>query len=132
MSTYEDEIQRNLEEGKKPVSDDLDAIAYQHVFRALKKEPEFSLNTNFADQVIGAATRKRKKNTVREYFWFGTGTLLLLVAFVTATIMTDFKLSAGIFSGLGSLKGLLIFGASFIGLLNWVDKRLLKNKQKVI
>lgn len=134
MSTYEDEeeIQKNLEEGKKPVGDELDIKAYQNVFVALKREPEFSLPSTFADQVIHVVIRKQRKNNFREYFWFGIGAFLLLMALVTSIALTDFKISAGIFSGLSSYKGLLIFGACFIGLLHWLDKRLVKNKQTII
>ena len=132
MSTYEEEIQKNLEEGKKPVGDELDIKAYQHVYTALKSDPEFSLPATFADQVIAVVVRKQRKNSFEEYFWFGIGIFLLLIAFVTSILLTDFKISAGIFGGLSSYKGLLIFGACFIGLLHWLDKRLMRSKRTVI
>lgn len=132
MSTYEEELQKNVEEGKKPLGDELDIKAYESVFSALKSEPEFFLPSTFADQVINTVVRDQRKNTFREYFWFGVGVFLLLMAFVTSIVLTDFKISAGIFSGLSSYRGLLIFGIFFIGLLHWVDKRLMRGKQTVI
>ena len=129
MSTYEEEIQKDFEEGKKPAGDELDVKAYERVFLALKSEPAFSLPSTFADRVIRTVVQKQRKDNFREYFWFGIGMFLLVVAFITSVVLTDFKISAGVFSGLSSYKGLLIFGACFIGLLHWLDKRLIKNKQ---
>lgn len=131
MSEREEELQKNLEEGKTPIGDDLDVRAYQSVFTALKNEPTIFLHKSFADRVVSVVERNQRKNTFREYFWIGIGMLLLLSAFSTAIMLTDFKISAGIFSGLSSYKGLLIFGVSFIGLLHWLDKRFLKNKKTV-
>jgi len=131
MSTYEEELQKNLEEGKMPVGDELDIKAYQHVFDALEREPAFSLPSTFADQVVNLAVRKHRRNTFKEYFWFSFGMFLLLIAFVIAVALTDFRISAGIFSGLSSYKGLLIFGAFFIGLLHWLDKQLIRSKRTI-
>ena len=68
MNRYEEELQRNLEAGKNPERDELDVKAYQSVFNALKKEPEFTLSSSFADTVVGMAVKKQQsKNTFREY-----------------------------------------------------------------
>jgi hypothetical protein len=131
MSEKEEELQKNLEEGKTPIGDDLNVMAYQRVFSALKNEPPIFLHTSFADQVIGMVERNQRKNTFREYFWIAIGTFLLLSALATSIMLTDFNISAGVFSGLSSYKGLLIFGVSFIGVLHWLDRRLLKNKKAV-
>ena len=132
MSEKEEELQKNLEEGETPISDDLDVRAYQSVFSALKNEPTIFLHASFADQVISMVERNQRKNTFKEYFWICIGVFLLLSAFATAIVLTDFKISAGVFSWLSSYKGLIIFGAAFIGLLHWLDKRLLKNKKEAL
>jgi len=131
MIEREEELQKNLEEGKTPIGDDLDVKAYQSVFSALKNEPTIFLHTSFADRVIRMVEQNQRKNIFREYFWIAIGMFLLLSALATSIMLTDFKISAGVFSGLGSYRGLLIFGAAFIGLLHWLDRQLLKNKKAV-
>lgn len=127
MNRYEEELQKNLEAGKHPEGDELDVKAYQSVFNALKQEPEFSLSSSFADKVVGIMVKKQQsKTTFREYFWFGFGIFLMLIAFVVTLAMTDFKLDMGFLKGLNSFKGVIIFGIFFIGLLHWLDKKLIR------
>ncbi len=127
MNRYEEELQRSLEAGKNPEGDELDVKAYQSVFNALNNEPEFTLSSNFADKVVGMAVKKQQsKSTFREYFWFGFGIFLMLIAFVVTILMTEFKLDMGFLNGLNSFKGVIIFGIFFIGLLHWLDKRFIK------
>jgi len=127
MNHYEEELQRNLEAGKNPEADELDVKAYQSVFNALKQEPEFTLSSSFADKVVGMAVKKQQsKSTLREYFWFGFGFFLMLIAFVVAIVLTEFKFDMGFLNGLSSFKGLIIFGIFFIGLLHWLDKKLIR------
>ncbi len=127
MNRYEEELQRNLEAGKNPQGDELDVKAYQSVFNALKQEPEFTLSSSFADKVVGMAVNKQQsKSTFKEYFWFGCGVFLMLMAFVVTIVMTEFKLDLGFLNGLNAFKGVIIFGIFFIGLLHWLDKRFIK------
>ncbi|MEO7987899.1 MAG: hypothetical protein ABI663_00055 [Chryseolinea sp.] len=127
MNHYEEELQRNLEEGKNPEGDELDVKAYQTVFNALKHEPEFTLSSSFADKVVGMAMKKQNsKSTFKEYFWFGLGIFVMMIASVVAIFMTDFKFDMGFLNGLRSFKGLIIFGIFFIGLLHWLDKKLIR------
>ncbi len=127
MNRYEEELQGNLEAGKNPDGDELDVKAYQTVFNALKHEPEFTLSSSFADNVVGLAMKKQNsKSTFREYFWFGVGIFVMLIASVVAIFMTDFKFDMGFLNGLSSFKGLIIFGIFFIGLLHWLDKKLIR------
>lgn len=127
MNRYEEELQRNLETGKNPEGDELDVKAYQTVFNALKREPEFTLSSSFADKVVGLAMRKQNsRSTFREYFWFGLGIFVMLIAFVVAIMLTEFKFDMGFLNGLSSFKGLIIFGIFFIGLLHWLDKKLIR------
>jgi hypothetical protein len=130
MNHYEEELQRNLEAGKNLEGDELDVKAYQSVFNALKHEPEFTLSSSFADKVVGMAVKKQQsKSTFREYFWFGFGFFLMLVAFVVAIVLTEFKLNMGFLNGLSSYKGVIIFGIFFIAILHLLDKRLIRPTQ---
>jgi hypothetical protein len=127
MNRYEEELQRNLEAGKNPEGDELDVKAYQSVFNALKHEPEFTLSSSFADKVVSMAMKKQNsKSSFREYFWFGFGIFLMLIAFVATIMVTEFKFDMGFLSGLNSFKGVIIFGIFFIGLLHWLDKKLIR------
>lgn len=127
MNRYEEELQQKLEAGKIPEGDELDVKAYQTVFDALKHEPEFALPSSFADKVVHLALKKQdSKSTFREYFWIGLGIFAMLIGSVVAIVMTGFKFDMGFLNGLSSFKGLIIFGIFFIGLLHWLDKKLIR------
>ena len=51
MNPYEDELQKKVEKGQTSNGDSLDSKAYQAVFRALKKDPDFQLASTFAETV---------------------------------------------------------------------------------
>jgi hypothetical protein len=93
----------------------------------LKHEPEFTVSSSFADKVVGLAIKKQNsKSTFREYFWFGLGIFVMLIASAVAIFITEFKLDMGFLNSLSSFKGLIIFGIFFIGLLHWLDKKLIR------
>lgn len=126
MNRYEDEFQSNLE-GKNPDGDAMDLKAYQTVFSGLKKEPDFSLSPAFADKVVGLVIKKQKtKSNLKELLWFGLGISLLFMAFITAIALTGFEFNFGFLNALSAYRGLIAFAIFFIGLLHWLDKRLIK------
>jgi len=130
MNIHDEEMQKNLEAGQPAAGDEVDVKAYRQVFDALRQEPEFVLPQAFASRVVRAlAQQQTEKTTAREYVWFGVGIVLLLAAFITAIVLTDFKFDIGVFSALRSYKGLFLFALVFIGLLHILDKRLLRNKR---
>jgi len=130
MNIHDEEMQKNLEAGQPATGDEVDAKAYRHVFDALRQEPEFVLSHAFANRVVRALVQQQtEKTTVREYVWFGVGIVLLLAAFITAIVLTDFKFNVGVFSALKSYRGLLLFAIVFITLLHLLDRRLLRNKR---
>lgn len=130
MNLHDEEMQKNLEAGKPSTGDEVDVKAYRHVFDALRQEPEFVLPHAFANRVVRALVqRQTEKTTTREYVWFGVGIVLLLAAFITAIVLTDFKFNMGVFSALKSYKGLFLFATVFISLLHILDRRLLRNKR---
>ena len=129
MNRYEEELQKNIEAGKTPDGDELDVKAYREVFQALKKEPGFELSSGFADRVMAKAVESRKKDSSRDMLWLVVGIFLIFISLVVAIMLTGFKLSAGFLSGMSDYKGLFVFGVAFIGLLNWLDKRLIRDKR---
>ncbi|AYB30612.1 hypothetical protein [Chryseolinea soli] len=130
MNIHDEEMQKNLEAGQPATGDEVDAKAYRHVFDALRQEPEFVLPHAFANRVVRALVQQQtEKTTVREYVWFGVGIVLLLAAFITAIVLTDFKFNIGVFSALRSYRGLFLFAIVFITLLHLLDRRLLRNKR---
>jgi hypothetical protein len=127
MNRDEEELQNSFDAGKNPEGEALDIKAYQSVFKALQTEPEFILSSAFADKVVATAMQKQQSRSfLSTYFWFGMGIVLLLIAFIVAIALTDFKLDFGFLNGLSSHKGVIVFGIFFIGLLHWLDKQLLK------
>lgn len=127
---YEEELQKNIEAGIHPDHDDLNARAYQQVFQSLKRTPDFELPFPFADRVVRLVESKHQaKSTTREYFWLGLGIFFLLIALIAAIAMTEFKFDVGFLRGMSSYGGIVIFGAAFITLLHWLDKKLINKNQ---
>ncbi|MFZ6011038.1 MAG: hypothetical protein ACOYXT_11895 [Bacteroidota bacterium] len=129
MNAFEEELQKNIEAGKPASADDLDIKAYQQVFKALQKEPTVRLSKGFEDRVLAAIAEKEKKSTSRDMLWLWLGVFSLVVTMIIAVAFTSFKPDLGFLKGVSSYKGLVVFGIFFIALLNWIDKRLVKNKQ---
>lgn len=127
MNTNDEELQQRIESGVE--GDDRHSNAYRHIFRALEADPGTGLSVSFADKVVMIARGKQKQRKSRELVWIGVGAVLLLVALVTAVVMTGYKLNLGFLSGMSAYKGLALFGILFIGLLNWIDKRFVSQKQ---
>jgi len=127
MTSYEDDLQKNIESGNVPLNDDLDAKAYQQVFHALKKEPEFTLSSSFSDHVI-EKIHTRQSSLVKDYLWLAAGLLVMVIVLMVAFYFAPFELTFGFLQAMSGYEGIFIFGALFIGLLNWMDKLLIKHK----
>ena len=128
MSQNEEELQRRAESGHH--ADDIGSKAYQQVFQALRKEPDFGLPDSFADRLVKMVEAKQmERASSREFIWLIVGVVLLLIAFAVVVVMTDFKLNFGFLSGMSSYTGLFLFGCFFIGVLNWIDKRFIKQEK---
>jgi hypothetical protein len=132
MKTEDEQLQENTESGKFQ-ADSLDAKAYQYVFRAAAKEPAYRLDGNFADRVIQKVlAKKQQKESSRDFWWFGLGIFLLLIAFVVALGFIGFKINPGLLRSIADFKGLLITGAVLVWIFNILDKRLIKPQQEII
>lgn len=128
MNRYEEELQKNLEAGRIPEGDDLDVRAYQQVFQALTKTPETKLSRDFSDRIVTKVLEKRKRDASRDMFWLGGGIFFLVMAFAVAIVMTGFKPEWGFLKQISGYAGVFVFGAAFIGLLTWLDKRLISHQ----
>ena len=131
----EEELQHKLEAGEHITGKD--AAAYRKVFDALEREPDFRLPMNFADAVMSRIESIQESR--KEYFLIGGGVLFFVIATIVAYLMTDFRLSSDTFKLQTDLNafqfvknyvGLFIFGAAFIILLQWLDKRFVKPTAK--
>lgn len=129
MNTYEEEFQKDVEAGRIPPSEGIDARAYHTVFRALQREPDFALPPGFAARVASRISAQKEKGTSTDYFWFGAGIFVLTIAFVGTILYTGFSLDFGFLKGMSDYKGLVVFGIAFIIFLNFLDKKLVKEKQ---
>lgn len=127
MNLYEEELQNNIERGL-PAGDELDSKAYREVFRALEKDPGHALQSRFAENVVARIVARQKKEQSRDYLLFFSGLFVLLVAAVATIIVTGFRLDFGFLRSMADYKGLAVFGVLFIGFLNWLDKRLIREK----
>jgi hypothetical protein len=123
MKHAEEELQNQIENGLINESDD--ARAYQRVFDALKKEPDFHVSLPFADRILAIIEKKEEK---RDYWWMAAGIFLSVIALIVSLVLTSAHWTAGAFTFLSSYPGLVAFGIAFILLLHWVDKKMLKKR----
>lgn len=135
MSEFEEDIQRAAERGETTQTDRLDERAYREIFRALKKDPGYKLDAGFAERVAASVAGQRRTQNSGDYLWFSASILALLLAFTCALLYTGFRLDLtglsidmGFLSVMSDYKGLAIFGAIFITLLNWLDKSLIRRQ----
>jgi hypothetical protein len=128
MSPSEEELQAKIERGEIPAGKEIDVKAYQSIFRALKKDPGYDLGADFASRVALKIQRRQQSQLSKDYFWFGAGLFFLAIAFLATVLFTGFRLDFGFLNVMSDYKGLAIFGIAFIIFLNWLDKRLIKEK----
>lgn len=128
MSQFEEELQKKIETGEVPPEEDFDAKAYQEIFRVLKQEPGYHLSARFAEKVISKVNEKQNRALSKDYFWFFTGVFFFLLTSVITLMFVNLRLDLGFLKVMSDYKGLAAFGAAFIILINWLDKRLVRAK----
>jgi hypothetical protein len=129
MNYSDEELQRHIEEGKRPHGDELDIRSYEEIFRVLKNEPAFRLSPDFTSRVMLQITEKERRYASRDFFWLGTGIFFLMIAFIVAIAMSGFKLQLGFLEQMSGYTGLLVFGAVFLVVLNRLEKRIFHKKE---
>jgi len=124
MKSAEEELQHQIEMGlvNEPTED---ARAYQRVFDALKKEPDFHVSLPFADRILAVIEKKEEQ---RDYWWMAAGIFLTVIALIVSLVLTSPHWTAGVFTFLSGYPGLVVFGIAFILLLHWVDKKVIRKQ----
>ena len=128
MNQFEEELQKKIESGELTGNEDLDVKAYQEVFRVLKIEPDYKLSARFAESVVLRINERDNKSLSKDYFWFFTGLFFFLLTSGITLVFTNFRLDFGFLNGMSEYKSLAIFGAAFIVFINWLDKRVVKER----
>jgi hypothetical protein len=123
MKLTDEELQNRIEKGQS--AEDPDASIYQRVFSALKKEPDFSLPTNFSDVVINRI-EVTKPQASNDNLWLGLGVFGFVLATVITIVLTGFTPGVGAFTFLSGYSGLLFFGVMFILALHFFDKKFIR------
>lgn len=124
MKHSEEELQNQIEQGLVTESGD-DIRAYQRVFDALKKEPDYHVSLPFADRIIAIINKREEK---RDYWWIAIGIFLTVIAMIVSLALTSAHWSTGVFKFLSGYPGLVAFGIVFILLLQWVDRKIIKKR----
>ena len=126
MNHSDEELQNKIDRNDF-TGEGIDAQAYQKVFDAVKREPEFTLPVYFADRLITLIESKEKaKEVSNDNLWLGLGFFLFAVASIVVFGLTDFKMSVGAFEFFAGYPGLIVFAIAFILLLNWLDKKVIR------
>ena len=98
---------------------------------ALTREPDFQLPPTFANKLVSMIEAKQQASRSREVYWIAFAGFLFVVAVGLSVYLTGFKPSFSAFPFLNNYVGLIVFGVFFIGLLNWLEKRLIKKTSTV-
>ena len=129
MNVNDDELQSRLDAGDPLGKDGLDARAYREVFRALKKDPGYTLPPYFAERLADRVVTKSEEGLSTDYFWLGAGIFFLAMTFLATILFTGFTINLGFLNGMSQYTGLVVFALAFIVFLNWLDKRLVKDRR---
>jgi TRAP-type uncharacterized transport system fused permease subunit len=128
MKTWDDELQENIESGHS-AGDNPDAQAYRAVFKALEKEPPFTLPPAFAHRVMRRIEAQEQKRSLwRELRALAAGILLMVVALGVTVYLTGFRPELGVLKGAKPYLSFIAFGIVFIALLHWIDRRFISRQ----
>ncbi len=116
------QLQQKIENGEVPKG--ADALAYQKVFSALRKDA-YHLPIGFADKVM-AKLQQRPASLFKEYFWLAAGWVSFLIGTGVSIFLIDFNLSWGALRFLAGYPGLLALAALLIVVVQWLDKKLVR------
>ena len=128
MNAYEEELQKNIEKGEWQENDDLNARSYHAVFRVLRTDPGYELPPGFESKVIARFEERKQRDQSRDYFWFVAGLTFILASSIGTIIYVGYRPDFGFLAGMSEYKGLMGFAIAFIIFLNWLDKRLVREK----
>jgi hypothetical protein len=121
----EDQELQNLAESGMLNGTYRDSRAYRLVFEALKKETEFSLPATFSQSVLQRMEAAEGKNS---YVWLAVIFTGFIVAAGVSIALTDFRPDFGFLRHISRFAGLFVFGAAFILLLQWIDRKVIHGK----
>jgi hypothetical protein len=107
-------------------SNEMDNLAFSTVDRALKREPEFQLPSDFSDRVI--ARIEAKPESASDMVWMGAGIFAFVIAAIVAVALTDFKFNFGVLKFISGYPGLVVFGIMFVLVLQWIDRKVIQKK----
>ncbi len=97
----------------------------------LKIEPDFQLRKDFKDRVVSAINRQEKASQRKLYLWMALGTLVIF-GFGYGTIAYflpgTFESLNGLNDGVSGIIPLAVVIGILITLVQYLDKRLVKNK----
>ena len=127
MNINKEEIKKLLEEDNSSPIEHADVDAFSRILTVLEKEEKaIPLSTNFSDRVIQKITQKQRKSNRLSWFGYLAGVLGLLLSLIITLALVDFKLDFGFLKGISSYSGLFLFGISFIVILNFLEKRIIR------
>ena len=120
----DEELQSRIEKGQ--VGNSGDDLAYDIVFRALKREP-FQLPSDFALKVLDRYW-VAKSNYRYDHVFLLIGLVLFMISCVVAFVLTDFKPQIPALAILGNRFGQVAFGLLIVLLLQWIDSKFVRKQ----
>jgi len=128
MEHFDEELQKAVESGQMPVGPEEDITAYQHVFRALAKDPGYALPPGFAEKVAASLPQKGQEHSKLVWIGYAAGLVFMTVAAIFTGLMTGLKLHLGFFKEISSYTGLVIVAAVLIAAVQWLDHKLVTER----
>ncbi|MEQ9592501.1 MAG: hypothetical protein RLN86_07885 [Cyclobacteriaceae bacterium] len=120
-------LQESIERDRTGTTNGPDALAYKIVFNALEKQPSFSLHPSFAEKIIQKIKdAKEGQSHRRDLIWLGVGLCAFIMASIFVILVTNLKFTLGVFTFLSNYGGLVFFAIVLVGVLQLVEKILLK------
>ncbi len=98
--------------------------AYQKVFNALSREPQFVLPPSFADRVMLRLIAPPTKS--RDMLWFSAGLAACFVALSAAIWLSGVTVNINIPHAIKDSSGFILLGMLLIVALHLLDRRLVR------
>lgn len=123
MHISDDDLQQTAEEGGELRSGDRDAVVYQKLFEILR-EPVPYTSSGIEDAILSKIEKRKRRNVILDHLWLVLGVLFISLIGITAVALSGIRFTLTGWEW--NIIGLGICGGIVIGILNTIERKLLK------
>ena len=127
-----DEELQKMSEQENTSLNTSDAKAYEKIFAVISKEPSFNSSADLINKIMLRVEAKRKRAERLDVVYLFAGIFSIIVLAVAALVYLDIKLDINLnlsfLNIFSDYKGLIVIGGLMIALIQFLDKKFVRNK----